>query len=208
MSKPIQPVNYRPAVILGLAMALGPLAALSLGTRYADEETWARAQAGHDESNSIAPIAEYGPSGPTMQTPDYASGKSLADVLSGSGVFDSFKTAMAATDLGDEIAGGGMYTVFVPSDEALSNLPADERAALVGDKSALTAQLSKHIVPGRYTAIDLMRMEEARTLDGTIVSVGASNRYNGQVGIGGAEIVKTNLFANNGIVHVVNGLIR
>jgi hypothetical protein len=46
MSQPTNQINHTPLVILGLAMALGPLSALSLGSRFADEETFARAQAG------------------------------------------------------------------------------------------------------------------------------------------------------------------
>jgi hypothetical protein len=38
--------NHTPLVVLTLAMALGPLTALSVGSRYADEETLTRAQAG------------------------------------------------------------------------------------------------------------------------------------------------------------------
>lgn len=46
MSQSTNQINRTPLVILGLAMALGPLTALSLGSRFADEETFARAQAG------------------------------------------------------------------------------------------------------------------------------------------------------------------
>lgn len=46
MSQSTAQINHTPLVILGLAMALGPLTALSVGSRYADEETLARAQAG------------------------------------------------------------------------------------------------------------------------------------------------------------------
>jgi len=46
MSQATHQINHTPLIVLGLAMALGPLTALSLGSRYADEETFARAQAG------------------------------------------------------------------------------------------------------------------------------------------------------------------
>jgi uncharacterized surface protein with fasciclin (FAS1) repeats len=38
--------------------------------------------------------------------------------------------------------------------------------------------------------------------------VGPSANLNGHVGAGGAEVVQTNLFASNGIVHVVDRIIR
>lgn len=46
MSQSTAHTNHTPLVILGLAIALGPLTALSVGSRYADDETFARAQAG------------------------------------------------------------------------------------------------------------------------------------------------------------------
>jgi hypothetical protein len=46
MSQSSNGINHTPLIVLTLAMALGPLTALSVGSRYADEETLARAQAG------------------------------------------------------------------------------------------------------------------------------------------------------------------
>jgi len=200
--------NYGPVAILGLAMALGPLTALSLGSRFADEETLARANAGLENYTPVSRLAPYGATGATAGVPEYASGKTLADVLKGSGVFDSFEDAVVAAGLDSTLTSGGKYTVFAPSDEAFARLPKDERAALLADKAALAAILSKHIVPGRYTATDLMEMRQARTLDGGTIEVGPSANLNGHVGAGGAEVVQTNLFASNGIVHVVDRIIR
>ena len=208
MSDSTKRINYVPVAILGLAMGLGPLTALSLGTRYADEETWARANAGLENYTPVSRLAPYGATGATAGEPEYASGKTLADVLKGSGVFDSFEEAVAATDLESSLSSDGYYTVFVPSDEAFAKLPADQRDAMLADKTALAAMLSKHIVPGRYTATDLMEMRQAKALDGSTIEVEPSARFNGHVGVGGAEVVKTDLFASNGIVHVVDRVIQ
>ena len=208
MSDSTTRINYGPVAILGLAMALGPLTALSLGTRYAGEETWARANAGLENYTPVSRLAPYGATGATAGVPEYASGKTLADILSGAGVFDSFEEAVAASDLAGTLSSEGYYTVFVPSDEAFARLPAEERAAMLADETALAAMLSKHIVPGRYTATDLMEMRQAKALDGSTIEVGPSPRLNGHVGVGGAEVVQTNLFASNGIVHVVDRVIQ
>ncbi|MGB5735991.1 MAG: fasciclin domain-containing protein [Thiohalocapsa sp.] len=208
MSDSTKQFNYGPVAILGLAMALGPLTALSLGTRYAGEETWERANAGLENYTPVSRLAPYGATGATAGIPEYARDKTLVDVLNGSGVFGTFKAAVAETGLVESLNSNDNYTLFVPSDEAFAKLPAGQREALLSDKAALEAMLSKHIVPGRYTATDLMEMRQALTLDGSSVAVGPSAQYNGHVGIGGAEIVKTNLFASNGIVHVVDSVIR
>jgi uncharacterized surface protein with fasciclin (FAS1) repeats len=200
--------NYGPLVFFGLVMALGPLTALSLGSRYADEETLARANAGLESYEPANPLAAYGVSGESAATPDYASDRTLADVLASSGVFDEFASALERAGLEDKLVTGDHYTVFAPSDEAFAKLAEQDRALLASNPQALASLIGKHIVPGRYTATDLMQMSEARSLQGERLSVGASARYNGHVGVGGAEIVKTNLFASNGIVHVVDSVIR
>lgn len=201
-------INYTPAVVLGLAMALGPLTALSLGTRYADEETWARANAGLENAAPAVTTDGYGVSGENAAVPAYASDKTLTDLLAGSGVFDTFEQAMKAAGLDQQLATTGDYTLFVPSDQAFAQMPEVQRTALMADSAALTALVNKHIVPGRHTVADLMQAREARTIDGNLVDVGPSARYNGHIGIGGAELVKTNLFASNGVVHVVDRVIQ
>ena len=193
--------SNRLTVILGLSMALGPLTALSFGSKYADEETIARAQAGLKNATPTDVLGMYGY---VNNVPSYASSKTLSDVLSGSGVFDEFKSAMQASDKADLLNGEGAYTLFVPSDEAFAQLPEEQRAALQNDPEALAAMVSKHIVPGRYSATDLMQMREARTIDGSSTAVGPTASTDGHIGYGNSDVIKSNIHASNGIVHVID----
>lgn len=208
MSDSSKRINYGPAVILGLAMALGPLTALSLGSRYAGEETWARANAGLENYEPSSPLDAYGPSGATAATPTYAQDKSVLDVVASSGVLQSFDEAIRGAGLEHRLEGAGAYTVFVPSDEAFSRMSEAERNAILGDREAMSDFLDSHVVPGRLTATDLMSMREATTLGGDSIDVGPSARYNGHIGVGGAKVAKTNLFAANGIVHIVDHAVQ
>ncbi|NBC47141.1 MAG: fasciclin domain-containing protein [Gammaproteobacteria bacterium] len=193
--------NHRLVVILGLTMALGPLTALSFGTKFADEETWARAQAGLQNAKPQDKLGRYGD---IEGVPSYASSKTLADVLAGSGVFDEFENAIKAIDKTEMLSGSSAYTLFVPSDDAFAALSEEQRAALRDDPEALTALISKHIVPGRYSATDLMQMREARTLDGSSMPVGPNASVDGHIGFGGSDVIKSNIVASNGIVHVID----
>lgn len=188
-------------VILGLSMALGPLTALSLGSKYASEETLARAQAGSQNAQSTDMFDQYGA---VNGVPSYASSRTLADVLSGSGVFDEFRAAIEASDRADLLTGNSAYTLFVPSDEAFAKLTDEQRAALREDPAALAALVTKHIVPGRYSATDLMQMREARTIGGETTAVGPTASINGHIGFGSSNLVKSNIHASNGIVHVID----
>ncbi|MEA3640932.1 MAG: fasciclin domain-containing protein [Lamprobacter sp.] len=193
--------SNRLVVILGLTIALGPLTALSFGSKFADEETLARAHAGLQNAKPADVLGKYGD---VDAVPSYASSKTLADVLSGSGVFDEFRAAIQNTDKADLLSGAGTYTLFVPSDEAFAKLSDEQRAALRNDPEALASLISKHIVPGRYSATDLMQMREARTLDGSSIAVGPAASYDGHIGFGSSDVVNSNIHAANGIVHVID----
>jgi uncharacterized surface protein with fasciclin (FAS1) repeats len=190
--------SNRLVVILGLGMALGPLTALSFGSKYADEETLARAQAGLQNAQPADVLGRYGD---VDGVPSYASSKTLADVLAGSGVFDEFEAAINVSDKADVLTGTGTYTLFVPSDEAFAELSEEQRAELHNNPAAL---ISKYIVPGRYSATDLMQMSEVRTLDGSRVSVGPGASPDGHIGFGGSDVIQSNIHASNGIVHVLD----
>ncbi len=80
MSEVKQTINHTPAIVLGLAIALGPLTALSLGSRYASEETIARAQAGAENiKRRELQAAEMLKPKDVQGLPAYASGNSVSD---------------------------------------------------------------------------------------------------------------------------------
>jgi uncharacterized surface protein with fasciclin (FAS1) repeats len=182
-------------------MALGPLTALSFGSKYADEETIARAQAGAKNAKSVDVLGRYGD---VTGVPSYASSKTLADVLAGSGVFDEFETALSATEQASILTDDNVYTLFVPSDEAFAALSDEQRATLRDDPAALSALIAKHIVPGRYSATDLMQMSQARAVDGSLIPVGPGASPDGHIGFNGSDVIQSNIHAANGIVHVID----
>jgi uncharacterized surface protein with fasciclin (FAS1) repeats len=199
-----QKPNYAPLAIVGIAMALGPLTALSLGSRYAGPETMARANAGLESYEPRNMLAEYDVQG----VPAYASGKTVADILASSGVFRSFEKALEMAGLDEELAAAGEYTVFAPAEEAFAEMDEAERQALLSDREKLAAVLKKHIVPGRHNATDLIQSETVQALDGSTLEIGPSARFNGHVGVANAEVVKTGLYAANGVVHVIDRVIQ
>lgn len=196
--------NYGPLAIFGLAMALGPLTALSVGSRYAPPETFERANAALENAEPQDMLAPYDVQG----VPAYASGKTLEDILASSGVFGSFRQAIEMAGLSDTLRGTAEYTLFVPSDEAIDRLSPAEREALLSDPEQLAALIKKHMVPGRHTATDLIQSETVQAMDGSTLDIGPSARFNGHVGVANAEVVKTGLYAANGVVHVIDRVIQ
>lgn len=204
MTESTKKPNYAPLAIFGLAMALGPLTALSVGSRYASEETFERANAAAENAEPKDMLAPYDVQG----IPAYASGKTLADIIKSSGVFGSFGEAMTLAGLDGMLTEDGAYTIFAPSDEAFSKLPEADRQAMLADKDKLASLIKKHIVPGRHTATDLIQSETVQAVDGSTLEIGPSARFNGHVGVANAEVVNTGLYAANGVVHVIDRVIQ
>ena len=190
MSTSIKMPTYGWLVLFGLAMALGPLAALSLGSRYAGPETIARAQAGAANAEPRDTYALYD----VEATPASARDTLLADIIQNSGTFDSFSAAISLAGLDDYLTGSRNYTLFVPSDEAFANMPASDREALLADEDALAALVNKHSVPGRHSKADLARGDmQMQAMDGSMLKVGPTAEFNGHVGVANAQVVWTDL---------------
>src|SRR5688572_13433408 len=66
--------------------------------------------------------------------------------------------AVKAAGLVDTLSGPGPFTVFAPTNAAFAKLPPGTVETLVQpqSKATLTSVLTYHVVPGRYTARDLM----------------------------------------------------
>src|ERR1700744_5752540 len=67
--------------------------------------------------------------------------------------------AVKAAGLVDTLEGKGPFTVFAPTNEAFARLPKGTVETLLKpeNKAKLTAILTYHVVPGKYSAADLMR---------------------------------------------------
>jgi len=93
------------------------------------------------------------------------------------------------------------YTVFAPTDAAFKKVPKRTIDALLKDRAKLRAVLLHHVVKGRVTAKQVVKVRSVRTLNGDSlrVRVGGSNVF-----VGGARVTKPNVFASNGVIHVIN----
>jgi uncharacterized surface protein with fasciclin (FAS1) repeats len=76
------------------------------------------------------------------------------------------KGIQSAVGLVETLSGPGPFTIFVPTDAAFAQLSDDKRATLFGDPGKLTKVLKYHVVPGLYTAADLLDRLFLKTLEG------------------------------------------
>jgi uncharacterized surface protein with fasciclin (FAS1) repeats len=132
--------------------------------------------------------------------------KDIVDTAVAAGSFKTLAAALQAAGLVETLKGKGPFTVFAPTDEAFAKLPKGTVEELLKpeNKAKLTAILTYHVVPGAVTASQVTKLKEAKTVNGQSVKISAMG---GAVMIDGARVVKTDIRASNGVIHVIDSVI-
>ncbi len=135
---------------------------------------------------------------------DHHRGKDIVDTAVAAGSFNTLATALKAADLVETLKGKGPFTVFAPTDDAFKKLPAGTLEKLLADKAQLTKVLTYHVVAGRVMAADVVKLSEAKTVEGSPVRIAVKD---GKVKLNDANVVKTDVGASNGVIHVLDTVI-
>lgn len=127
----------------------------------------------------------------------------IVDTAVAAGQFKTLAAALRAADLVTTLKGPGPFTVFAPTDEAFAKLPAGTVESLLKpeNKEKLVAILTYHVVAGKAMATDVKDGAMLKTVNGK--EVGASVK-DGKVMIGGASVIKADIAASNGVIHVID----
>ncbi len=128
----------------------------------------------------------------------------IVDTAVAAGNFKTLAAALQAAGLVETLKGKGPFTVFAPTDEAFAKLPAGTVEALLKDKEKLTKILLYHVVSGNVMAKDVVKLKSAKTVQGSSVKITAKN---GKVMVDNANVVKTDIAASNGVIHVIDSVI-
>ncbi len=127
--------------------------------------------------------------------------KDIVDTAVAAGDFKTLVTAVKAADLVETLKGDGPFTVFAPTDEAFAKIPKEKLEALLKDKKALAGVLTYHVVAGKVTAADVVKLDSAKTVAGQKVEIETKD---GTVMINGAKVVKADIMCSNGVIHVID----
>ena len=135
----------------------------------------------------------------------FVANASAADIVDTAvaGNFNTLVAAVKAAGLVDTLKGPGPFTVFAPTDEAFAKLPPGTLENLLKpeNKERLQKILTYHVVAGQVAAKDVVKLHSAKTLEGGSITIHAGD---GGVMIGNAHVIKTDIAASNGIIHVVD----
>jgi uncharacterized surface protein with fasciclin (FAS1) repeats len=129
--------------------------------------------------------------------------ENIVDTALAAGQFKTLTAAVNAAGLTETLKGPGPFTVFAPTDAAFAKLPAGtvENLLKPENKAQLVAILTYHVVPGAVTAADVVKLTEAKTVNGEIVAVHASS---GSVMINNAQVTTADIPASNGVIHIID----
>jgi uncharacterized surface protein with fasciclin (FAS1) repeats len=127
----------------------------------------------------------------------------IVDTAVAAGSFKTLATALQAAGLVETLKGKGPFTVFAPTDEAFAKIPKADLDALIADKAKLTKVLTYHVVAGKVMASDVVKLKDAKTVEGQLVKIDSSHG----VMINNAKVLKADVEASNGVIHVIDTVI-
>jgi uncharacterized surface protein with fasciclin (FAS1) repeats len=125
----------------------------------------------------------------------------IIETAKAAGSFTTLATAIDAAGLTETLKGKGPFTVFAPTDEAFAKLPKGTLDALLKDKQELTAILTYHVVPGRVTAEEVVKLDSAKTVNGKELMIMTKGST---VMVGNATVIQADVPAANGVIHVID----
>jgi transforming growth factor-beta-induced protein len=138
-----------------------------------------------------------------LSTPS-AQAQNIVEVASSAGQFKTLLAAAKAAGLADALAAPGPKTVFAPTDAAFAKLPKGTVATLLkpANKDKLGAILKYHVVAGStiYAKDIKVGATHVTTLNGKQIAV----KKNGGVSVNTAKVVKADVKASNGVIHVID----
>jgi uncharacterized surface protein with fasciclin (FAS1) repeats len=127
----------------------------------------------------------------------------IVDIAVQAGKFNTLVQAVQAAGLVETLSGEGPFTVFAPTDEAFAQIPQETLQAVLADKEKLTAILTYHVVPGKLMAADVVRSTQLQTVQGQSITVSTE----GGVRVDDANVIQTDIEADNGVIHVIDKVI-
>jgi uncharacterized surface protein with fasciclin (FAS1) repeats len=139
-----------------------------------------------------------------VATPARAAEKDIVDTAVAAGNFTTLAKLLTDAGLVQTLKGPGPFTVFAPTDEAFAKVPKATLEALGKDKEKLKAVLTYHVVPGKVTAADVVKLKDAKTVQGQSVKI---SLMGDKVMIDNAHVVKADIMATNGVIHVIDSVI-
>jgi uncharacterized surface protein with fasciclin (FAS1) repeats len=130
-----------------------------------------------------------------------SSEQNVVDTAVAAGSFKTLVSLVGQAGLAETLATGGTFTVFAPTDAAFAKVPKETLDSLAANPEQLKAVLLYHVAKGELRARKVVKRSSIKTLNGARLKVKVKRR---SVKVNNARIVKPNVDASNGVIHVIN----
>ena len=127
--------------------------------------------------------------------------KNIVQTAQAAGNFKTLTKLVVKAGLADTLSNSGPYTVFAPTDAAFKKVPKSTLKSLAKHPAKLRAVLLYHVVAGRVPSSQVVMLKSAKTLNGKSVRIHTAG---GKVFVNNAKVIKADINASNGVIHVVN----
>lgn len=127
----------------------------------------------------------------------------IIDTAKNAGSFNTLLKLLSAADLVDLLKSPGSYTVFAPVDDAFAKLPEGSLDSLLQDIPKLKKILTYHVLFGDVRTDNLVELEEAETVEGSIVVIDTTDGYK----VNEAVILTPDIIADNGVIHIIDSIL-
>lgn len=140
----------------------------------------------------------------SAQAEHHKGAKDIVDIAAGNKDFSTLVAAVKAAGLVDTLKGDGPFTVFAPTNAAFEKLPKGTVETLLKpeNKAKLVKILTYHVVPGKVMAKDV-KAGKVKTAAGAELTIATE----GGVSVDKAKVVKTDIEAKNGVIHVIDTVV-
>lgn len=142
-----------------------------------------------------------------VSTPVQTKAASIVEIAVGNPDFSTLVAAVKAAGLVETLSGAGPFTVFAPTNEAFAKIPKEVLADLLKpeNKDKLVSILTYHVVPGKVMAADVVKVTEAKSVQGKPIAIKVAD---GTVTLNGSsKVIKTDIVGSNGVIHVIDSVI-
>jgi uncharacterized surface protein with fasciclin (FAS1) repeats len=131
--------------------------------------------------------------------------KNIVQTAAAAGQFDTLVALVKQAGLAGALSGSAKLTVFAPTDKAFAKVPKATLRKLQRNRALLRSVLLYHVAKGNVKAAQVVKLRAVKTLDGAKIRVGVKGRrvYLNRT----VRVVKTDIGASNGTIHVIDGVL-
>jgi uncharacterized surface protein with fasciclin (FAS1) repeats len=129
----------------------------------------------------------------------------IVELASSKPEFSTLVAAVGAAELVETLKGDGPFTVFAPTNAAFDALPSGtvDKLLMPANQDLLQKLLTYHVVSGKVMAADVVALSSATSVEGSELKISAKNG----VRVNNANVTATDIVADNGVIHVVDGVL-